>query len=211
LLTSLDVVIPAFVILVLSLSVHEAAHAWMADKLGDPTARQLGRLTLNPMSHVDWIGTVLFPLVAMFTGAPLIGWAKPVPVNWANLRVPRRDFAFVALAGPVSNLLLAAAAAGVFIVVRDTGGLLDDGALPTVALVVWRALTLNVMLAVFNMLPVPPLDGSNVLAGFAPEPVVRGIDALRPHGFILLYALMLTGVLGSITGPIQLALVRWLL
>jgi Zn-dependent protease len=211
LLTSLDVVIPAFVILVFSLSVHEAAHAWTSDKLGDPTARHLGRITLNPLSHVDWIGTVLFPLVAMFTGAPLIGWAKPVPVNWANLKAPRRDFAIVALAGPVSNLLLAAAAAAVFVVVRDTGGLLDDGALPTVALIVWRALTLNVMLAVFNMLPVPPLDGSNVLAGLAPEPVARLIDMLRPHGFILLYVLMFTGVLSDVIAPIQLALVRWLL
>src|SRR5687768_17332121 len=101
---SLESVIPAFIILVASLSFHEAAHAWTANRLGDPTARLLGRLTLNPLAHIDWIGTVLFPLVGMLSGLPLIGWAKPVPVNMNNLAAPRRDFAIVALAGPVSNV-----------------------------------------------------------------------------------------------------------
>ena len=106
-LPSLAVLVPSFLILVCSLSFHEAAHAWMADRLGDPTARNLGRLTLNPLAHIDWIGTVLFPLVAMISGAPLIGWAKPVPVDFRNLRSPQRDFAIVAAAGPISNMVLA--------------------------------------------------------------------------------------------------------
>ena len=108
---SLETIIPSFVVLVLSLSFHEAAHAWTADRLGDSTARRLGRITLNPLAHIDWIGTVLFPLVAMMSGWPLIGWAKPVPVNGANLRSPRRDFAIVAaaaygafLVGPLAHL-----------------------------------------------------------------------------------------------------------
>src|SRR5262245_24966918 len=95
------------VLLLVSLSIHEAAHAWTADKLGDPTARLLGRVTLNPLAHIDWIGTVLFPLIAMTTHAPLLGWAKPVPVNFHHLRAPRRDFAIIAAAGPISNLLQA--------------------------------------------------------------------------------------------------------
>src|SRR6188768_2940241 len=101
-------ILPFLVLLIISLSFHEAAHAWSADRLGDPTARLLGRLTLNPLAHIDWIGTVLFPLVARISGMPLIGWAKPVPVNPNNLKHPRRDFAMVAAAGPASNLLLAA-------------------------------------------------------------------------------------------------------
>ncbi len=108
---SIQIILPLFVALIFSLSFHEAAHAWMADRLGDPTARRLGRLTLNPLAHIDWVGTVIFPLVAIVSGFPLIGWAKPVPVSWVNLRSPRRDFAIVALAGPVSNLILAVAAA----------------------------------------------------------------------------------------------------
>ncbi len=106
-LPPLDLVLALLAILILSLSFHEAAHAWSADRLGDPTARSLGRLTLNPLAHIDWIGSVLFPLISMTTALPLIGWAKPVPVNLRNLRSPRRDFAIVAFAGPVSNLILA--------------------------------------------------------------------------------------------------------
>lgn len=176
-------VLPLFAVLVLSLSFHEAAHAWAADRLGDPTARLLGRLTLNPLSHIDWIGTVAFPLIALLTGFPLIGWAKPVPVSWVNLRSPRRDFALVALAGPVSNLLIA----GVAYAVVATFWTVGVG----FALALAGVVALNLMLAAFNMLPIPPLDGSNVLAGFVPEPVARGLDALRPWGFLLVYAVVL--------------------
>lgn len=204
---SLAYVVPLFIVLIVSLSVHEAAHAWTADRLGDPTARQLGRLTLNPLAHVDWIGTVLFPLIAIYSGFPLIGWAKPVPVNWGNLRSPRRDFAVVALAGPVSNVVLAIIGGLVFGVVWNTAG----GELPDVARVLFTFVYLNVFLAVFNMLPIPPLDGGNVLAGIVPEGVARAIDALRPWGFLILYALMFMGVLSAIARPIQITLARWLL
>ena len=107
-MSTLVAALPSFVILVLSLSFHEAAHAWTADRLGDPTARMLGRLTLNPLAHIDWIGTVVFPLVAMLSGIPLIGWAKPVPVSERNLKRPVQDMFWIALAGPLSNILLAA-------------------------------------------------------------------------------------------------------
>jgi Zn-dependent protease len=202
-------ILAAFAILVLSLSFHEAAHAWTADRLGDPTARLLGRLTLNPLAHIDWIGTVLFPLVAMYSGLPLIGWAKPVPVNARNLRAPRRDFAIVALAGPVSNLILAVTAAALLMAVRSSGG--SVAAEWSVTSVLTLAVVLNVLLAVFNLIPLPPLDGGNVLAGIVPEPVARLIDKVRPYGFVLLYLLMLSGLLAAITQPIRSLLLSWLL
>jgi Zn-dependent protease len=207
-LLSLETIIPSFIVLVFSLSFHEAAHAWTADRLGDPTARQLGRITLNPLSHIDWIGTVLFPLAAMMSGLPLIGWAKPVPVLAGNLRSPRRDFAVVAAAGPLSNLLLATVAAMVL-------GMLETGQLTALPAPVLRlvlvCVTLNVLLAVFNLLPVPPLDGSNVLAGLVPEHVARVIDAMRPYSWLILYALMLSGALWTIVAPIYRAMLNLLL
>ena len=191
----------------MSLSFHEAAHAWAANKLGDPTARQLGRLTLNPLSHIDWIGTVLFPLIASMSGIPLIGWAKPVPVDMRNLRHPRRDFAVVALAGPVSNLLLAAIAAIAFegLARTETGYVNLGGQL------LFTSVLMNVMLAVFNLIPVPPLDGGNVLMGIVPLRVAHAINWLRPYGFVIIYALMLTGVLSAITRPVQGFLLSFLL
>jgi Zn-dependent protease len=198
----------AFIILISSLTFHEAAHAWTANRLGDPTARLLGRLTLNPSAHVDLIGTIVFPLIAMVTGFPLIGWAKPVPVDMRNLRHPRRDFAIVAAAGPISNLMLAAAGAIVFTAwgadaASETRELLATGLL--------RFVLLNVLLAVFNLIPVPPLDGGNILMGLVPASMAAAIDRLRPWGFLVLYALMLSGLLATIIFPVQRAVLNWLL
>lgn len=205
---SLEAVIPAFIILVASLSFHEAAHAWTANRLGDPTARLLGRLTLNPMAHIDWIGTVLFPLLGMLSNLPLIGWAKPVPVNMHNLRAPRRDFAIVAVAGPVSNLLIAIVAAAIL---KSQGGLVPEGGQTVLTTMLTTAVILNTLLAVFNMLPIPPLDGGNVLAGLVSEKMALKIDQLRPYGFFLLYALLLMGVLDLMLWPVQRFIARWLL
>jgi Zn-dependent protease len=196
-LIDLEFLLPILAILIVSLSFHEAAHAWTADKLGDPTARDLGRITLNPLAHIDWIGTILFPVIAFTTGAPLLGWAKPVPVNFHRLRAPRRDFAIIAAAGPISNLLLAVVAALLFeaaFSVSSTGML---------AGILIQTVLMNVLLAVFNMIPVPPLDGGNVLAGILPEEFARFIDALRPYGFLILYALLFTGVLARIVVPVK--------
>ena len=205
---SIEVVLLQFVVLVLSLSFHEAAHAWTAHRLGDPTAQALGRLTLNPLKHIDPIGTVVFPLVAMFSGIPLIGWAKPVPVSARYLREPRRDFAIVAAAGPASNLVIAAAAA---IVYRLIPGVVQSAPLVAAGDVIEFVVVINALLAVFNMIPVPPLDGGNVLMGLVPEHTARTIGWLRPYGFMILYALMFSGVLSRVIWPISSALVSWLL
>jgi Zn-dependent protease len=196
---SLPVLIVLFALLIISLSVHEAAHASAPDRLGDPTARMLGRLTLNPIAHIDVIGTIVFPLLAMLNpGVPILGWAKPVPVNPRNLRHPRRDFALVAAAGPASNLVMATIVAVAFHLMDAQ---LGYGEISVRSILV-RFIVLNVSLAVFNIIPVPPLDGGNILAGFVPEPVARMIDALRPWGFIVLYLLLFLGVLDEFVTPV---------
>ena len=193
----LSIVVSVLIVL-LSLTVHEAAHAWTADRLGDPTARMLGRISLNPIVHIDLVGTVLLPLIAAFSNLPIIGWAKPVPVDLRRLRHGRRDFAVVAAAGPVSNLLQALALAVLFHALPLEGLTLFNLNWPNV---VRRAADINVLLALFNLVPVPPLDGGNVLAGVLPPAAAHAFDRLRPFGIIILYALLLTGVLGSLILP----------
>ena len=199
-----------FSVLLLSLTFHEAAHAWSADRLGDATARLLGRVSLNPAVHIDPIGTIAFPLIAMVTGLPIIGWAKPVPVNTLNLRQHwKQKFMLIAAAGPVSNLVLATiAAVGVRIMGFETG---PDGAAGLLFQFLLAMVILNVLLAVFNMVPVPPLDGGNVLAGLLPGKGHELFDLLRPYGFLIIYGLLLTGILWQIVEPVQAVIVGWLL
>jgi Zn-dependent protease len=187
-----------FGVLLISLTVHEAAHAWTADRLGDPTARVLGRVSLNPIVHIDLIGTVILPLIAAFSRLPLIGWAKPVPVNPRNLRYPRRDFMIVAAAGPISNLLQAVIAA---IVLRAANAAMPAGVPGWAYAVLTLAVEINLLLAFFNLIPVPPLDGGNVLLGLLPPRAAAVYSQLRQYGFIVLYALLLTGIASEIIMP----------
>lgn len=206
-------VLLAFLVLIVSLSVHEAAHAWSANRLGDSTARLLGRMSVNPMVHVDVIGTVVFPLVSMVSGLPLIGWAKPVPVDLRNLGAGwRQKWMLIAAAGPASNLVIAAAAAIVFRLMP--GGGLDGESIGSGSLVprtLLRLVDLNILLAVFNMIPVPPLDGGNVLSGLLTGPAAAAFNTLRPYGFLILYGLLLTGLLWTLIDPVYSMIHGWLL
>jgi Zn-dependent protease len=203
----LSLAIPIAIVLI-ALTIHEAAHAWTADKLGDSTARLLGRVSLNPIVHIDPIGTILLPLIAAFSGLPIIGWAKPVPVNLSRFRDPRRDFMIVAAAGPVSNLLQAVVAAALLQALIPAGAVAASSVLTEI---LFRIIQINVFLAVFNLIPVPPLDGGNVLAGLLPPSAARIFDGMRPFGFIILYALMFTGALSAIIVPPAFFLIGLLL
>ena len=194
----------SLLVLIFSLSVHEAAHAWSASQLGDDTAKRLGRVTLNPIAHTDPIGTLLLPLIAMVSGAPLIGWAKPTPVNTRNLRQPRRDHILVTAAGPISNLLIAFAAAAAIRAGAMAGGNWLD-------LLLYVALTLNVLLAVFNMLPIPPLDGGQILMALLPPQVAMKLGFMYQYGFLILMGLLVSGILWALIGPPYYLILSWLL
>lgn len=203
----------AFLVLLFSLTVHEAAHAWSADQLGDGTARALGRVSLNPAVHVDAVGTILFPLIALMTNLPILGWAKPVPVDIRQLHGNwRRKFMAIAAAGPASNLVMAAVAAVILRFLRPGDAMAGelDVATPLTTMME-TAVYVNVLLAVFNMIPIPPLDGGNVLSGLLRGPAAELFDRLRPYGFLILYGLMFTGTLAAIISPPAGYLLRWLL
>jgi Zn-dependent protease len=199
----------------LSLTIHEAAHAWTAYRFGDPTAKQLGRLSLNPLVHIDLLGTIILPLIGAISNLPIIGWAKPVPVNISRLRQPRRDFMLVAAAGPASNLVIAMVAAIAYRILvaglDSSSELLSRIGPDFLARVLAWTVTSNVWLALFNLIPVPPLDGGNVLAGLLPPQSARILLGLMPFGFIILYVLMLSGALSALLAPPALFLIRLLI
>jgi len=192
-------------ILFLSIILHEIAHGYAAHRLGDPTARDANRLTLNPLAHVDLFGSILLPLMLVMTGSPvLLGWAKPVPFNPAYFRDYRRGTMLVGAAGPATNLLLAALTGILFRVFGP-----EPGSLLTLVLV--NACALNVLLAVFNLIPIPPLDGSRVLIGFMPQDWIPGYLFMERFGFVVIFGLLYLGLLDRILLPLEDALLRILL
>lgn len=187
-----------------AITVHEVAHGWVAKRLGDPTAMMMGRLTLNPIKHIDPVGTLLIPGILLLIGGFVFGWAKPVPVTWENLRHPKRDMAIVAVAGPLANLLMALIWAVVMKFGIASAGTLDWIAVPLIYMG-GAGITINIVLMVLNLLPLPPLDGGRVVAGLLPGPLAWRFSRIEPYGFIILIALLATGLLGRILGePVSL-------
>lgn len=203
------------IVFLFAISVHESAHAWMAWRLGDPTARMLGRVTLNPIKHIDPVGTILLPLLAIVSHFPVIGWAKPTPVNTRHFRHLVRDDILTSVAGPVSNFLIAAVSVILMLVLSVAspearvivqsiaqGVLVDtNSVLLPISLLLYTAMEINVLLGVFNLIPVPPLDGSHVVRHFLSDNVRRVYDSVGMFGLLLL--MFLGGrVLGTLMFPV---------
>lgn len=191
--------------LLVAVILHEIAHGWVAYRLGDDTAARAGRLTLNPVRHIDPFGSLLLPGMLAVVGSPfLFGWAKPVPVNFRQLRHPKRDMVAVALAGPVTNVVLAILCA---LAVRAFAG----AGFQMLAYGAALGVQINVVLAVFNMLPILPLDGGRVLFGLLPLPQALAFARLEPYGMLIVMALLFTGTLSSVIGPVTRSLIQVLL
>ena len=193
---------------VFAITVHEVAHGWVAKKFGDPTADKLGRLTLNPIKHIDLVGTIILPAVLLisFTGT-IFGWAKPVPVNPNNFKSPRKTMAIVALAGPVSNLLMAIAWA----LIMRLGALLSTHetiSLPLIYMGV-AGITINLVLALINLIPLPPLDGGRIVAGFLSDKWAFYYAYLERFGTVILLILLVSGLLNTILGYPLFILQQW--
>jgi Zn-dependent protease len=208
-------------VVLFSISFHESAHAWTALKFGDTTARDLGRISLNPLRHIDPIGSVLVPIVLYFTAGFIFGAAKPTPVDLRNTRNPRLANLAVSAAGPFSNFLLAGIGIAMLVVMRNAspemlpdlaealrGNRFASGTLAPVAYILFWFVMVNVSLAVFNLLPIPPLDGSGVVVSLGGPAAARLYAAIAPFGFIILLLLIATPVLGRVIRPFLIAVQR---
>jgi Zn-dependent protease len=196
----LSITVSLFVIL-FAITIHEASHGWAAMKMGDPTAQALGRVTLNPIAHIDLFGTILVPILLVVMGAPAFGWAKPVPVNPYNLKNPRRDNLWISFAGPAANLVTSAVSLVFILLLKSfVPSLLS---LQGLVLILYYMVLLNAFLAVFNLIPVPPLDGSGILSGLLSKSAAEQYDRLRPYGFFIVLILIYAGALNMIIGPIK--------
>lgn len=194
--------------ILIAITFHEVSHGLVANKLGDPTAKMLGRLTLNPIAHIDLFGTILLPFILIVAthGQFVFGYAKPVPINPMNFRNPKRDMAISAAAGPITNLLLALLS---FLVLRGilvpVATLVPSTFVETVlrplALIFTSSIVINVVLAVFNMIPIPPLDGGRVLTGFLPHRQAASFSKIEPYGFVIVIILIYTGIADSFIMP----------
>ena len=187
--------------LIFAITVHEAAHGWVASKLGDPTAKQLGRLTLNPLPHIDPVGTVILPIAMLVLSGFIFGWAKPVPVNIRNFREPRKDMAMVALAGPISNLMMALFWGLMWKLAVILPGSMHWFAVPLL-LMGKIGIQFNFILLVLNLLPLPPLDGSRVLSWLLPTQLALKLDKIEPYGAFILIGLLLLGLWNVLIAPV---------
>lgn len=191
----------AVIPVIFAITLHEVAHGWAARRFGDRTAELLGRLTINPLRHIDPVGSVAVPLVLAFLSLPPFGWAKPVPVNPRNLRRPKQDMVLVAAAGPASNIAMALSWAIGFAVVLHAP-LPVAGVRQFLLSMTQIGIYFNILLAIFNLMPIPPLDGGRVLRGLVPEALGRKLDAVEPYGLIIVMGLLALGVLGQVVAPL---------
>lgn len=201
---SITVIVIQIIAFAVAISFHEAAHAWSADKLGDPTAKLLGRVTMNPLKHIDPVMTVLFPAMLIMMGLPPFGAAKPVPVDTRNLAHPLRDHAWIAAAGPISNLILAAGSIVLlrFLMADLVRAMVPASIFTLLILFLQMSLIINLLLATFNMIPIPPLDGSWVLSALLPEQVGPIYRLIRPYGFLILMVLIWGGAFRVVFQPV---------
>ena len=199
-LTTIQALAAGAVPLLFAVTIHEAAHGWLANRMGDPTAKRLGRLSLNPIRHVDPVGTLLVPAITFLLTGFIFGWARPVPIDASHFHNPRRGMALVALAGPAANLLMALGWALLIRLAQNLAGVpwIAD---PLFAMGL-MGVAFNVILAVLNLLPVPPLDGSHVLAGVLPSHMAAAYARLAPYGMIILMLALVFGLLGPILKPL---------
>ncbi len=199
----LQVISVAVLPLIFAITVHEAAHGWVASRLGDPTARHLGRLTLNPIPHIDLVGTIILPIAMLLLSGFIFGWAKPVPVNIRNFQEPRKDMALVALAGPASNLIMAL----FWGLMWKLAVILPDSmrwfAVPLL-LMGKIGISFNLILMVLNLLPLPPLDGSRVLSWLLSTPLALKLDKIEPYGAFILIGLLFLGLWNIVISPITI-------
>ncbi|ABX78254.1 site-2 protease family protein [Coxiella burnetii] len=201
--------------LLFAITLHEAAHGWVANKLGDKTALMMGRVTLNPLKHIDPFGTVILPILILilskFTFA--FGWAKPVPVTWQNLRKPRRDMALVAVAGPLSNLFMALLWAAIAKLSVTFGVNAVNPVVKTVTLFFYHAglfgILINLVLMLLNLIPVPPLDGSRIVSAILPPKAAYAYSKIEPYGIWILLGLLIFGLLGRLLLPMVLYLMNF--
>lgn len=196
------------VVLLFSIIVHEVAHGFVAYKRGDSTAKLLGRLTLNPIYHIDIFGSIILPAILILTGAPVFGWAKPVPVNMYNLKNPKRDMIFVSLAGVTANFLLAVIAGIIMFLIRSAGA--EGSFLFSVYMVMQYVIVINIVLMIFNLIPIPPLDGSRVVLFLLPRDLAQKYAKIERYGFWIILILLMTNILWKIIAPVATFLIKLL-
>ena len=186
---------------IFAVTLHEVAHGWVASRFGDQTARSMGRLTLNPIKHIDPVGTIVVPTIMYFASGFIFGWARPVPVNWRNLGHPRRDMALVAIAGPVANLLMLIFWAISAKIIMLSG--IDSNYMTQLLLIMCSiGITINIVLMILNLFPLLPLDGGRVLTAMLPPNLAIPFSRLEPYGLIILVLLLISGILWKILMPV---------